>query len=117
MVADPRRHAVRQIFQELDRLQAVLDVKREHHFLNGPMTAADRLARQIKNFKPSVAEVAERGIDVTKLMGRLSAHSRRIEQLSDALQHLHNERGNETARARAVRVRDAKSNAKKEERR
>ena len=40
-----------------------------------------------------------------------------VRRLSDALQHLHDERGNETPRARAVRVRDAKSNAKKEERR
>jgi hypothetical protein len=85
--------------------------------LEGPMTAADRLARQIKNLKPPVAEAGERGIDVTKLMGRLSAQSRRLEQLSDALQHLHDERGNEAPRARAVRVRDAKSDAKKEERR
>lgn len=62
----------------MDRLQAVADRKREHYFLNGPMTAADRRARQIKALKPPMAEAAKRGIDATKLMSRWNEQSRRL---------------------------------------
>jgi hypothetical protein len=116
MIADPRRHAAYQAFQAIDRLQAVPDLKREHYFLNGPMTEADRRARQIKALKPSVAEAADRHIDPRKLMKRLNDDSRRLEQTQIALEHLHGTRGAETPRARPIVPRVASGQAVREDR-
>ena len=82
----------RQTFQAIAELQAIPDVKREHYFLNGPMDAADRLARQIKSLKPPASEAAKHKIDVDKLMARLNDHSRKIYQLKTALEQLHDTR-------------------------
>jgi hypothetical protein len=109
MIAEPRRHAAHQIFRELGQLQGIPDLKREHHFLNGAMTIAERLAREIKNLKPPASEATQRGIDPTKLMARLSDHSRRTEQLHSALLELHDQRGDQSPRARSVQGRETKS--------
>jgi hypothetical protein len=108
MIAEPRRHAAHQVFRELGQLQGIPDLKREHHFLNGAMTIAERLAREIKNLKPPASEATQRGIDPTKLMARLSDHSRRTEQLHSALLELHDQRGDQIPRARSVQSRETK---------
>jgi hypothetical protein len=112
MLADPRRHAVQQTFKAVAELQAVPDLKREHYFLNGPMSEADRRARQIKNLRPPADEAARRGIDLDKLMGRFSEQSRKLEQLHAALLDQHEECDDSKPRAPPVRVQDTNLNAK-----
>lgn len=112
VLADLRRHAVQQTFKAVAELPAVPDLKRKHYFLNGPMTEADRRARQIKNLRPPADEAARRGIDLDKLMGRFSEQSRKLEQLHAALLDLHEERDDATPRVRPVRVQDTNLNAK-----
>jgi hypothetical protein len=109
MIADPRRHMSRQTFQAIAELQAIPDVKREHYFLNGPMDAADRLARQIKSLKPPASEAAKHKIDIDKLMARLNDHSRKIYQLKTALEQLHDTRSAGSPRAKPVQSRQTKS--------
>jgi hypothetical protein len=102
MIADPRRHAAHQLFKSLSSLEAVPDLRRESYFLNGPMAAAERLGRQVKSLRPSSAEAEKLGIDPANLMKRLEQHSRRIEQLSHTLDRVHEERGEEGPRSRAI---------------
>ena len=99
MIDDPRRHAAYQLFARIEALQKVPDLKRGHYFLNGPIADADRLARQVKQLKPSEEVAVLHDIDVNKLMKRLYDHSRRIEKLRSTLENIHEARTDEAPRA------------------
>ena len=99
MVSDPRRHAAHQMFKAMSSLEAVPDLRRESYFLSGPMTAADRLAREIRLLRPSVVEAERRRVNPAELMRRFEQHSRRMGQLFSMLERLHQERGDEGPRA------------------
>ena len=114
MLSDPRRHAAYQAFREIRELQAVPDLRREHHFLAGPMAEADRVARQIKQLRPSAAEAEMREIDLDGLMRRLHDHSRKTEKLRTTLEALHEARTDESPRARPV-SRDKAAHVRKKE--
>ena len=101
-IADPRRHAAHQLFKSISSPEAIPDLRRESHFINGPMATAERLARQVKSLRPSSAEAEKVGIDAAGLMKRFEQHSRRIEQLSRALDRVHEDRGKEGPRCRTI---------------
>jgi hypothetical protein len=105
MVADPRRHAAHQLFKSISSLEAVPDLRRETHFLEGPMAEADRLARQIKALRPTSTEAVKLGVDAESLMKRLEQHSRRLEKLQVVLERLHEARGEEEPRTMPARKR------------
>jgi hypothetical protein len=105
MIADPRRHAAYQLFKSVSSLEAIPDLRRETHFLIGPMAEADRLARQIRALRPAPAEAAKLGIDIGSLTKRLEQHSRRVEKLQIVLERVHASRGEEGLRAMPVRKR------------
>jgi hypothetical protein len=117
MVSDPRRHAAHQLFTALASLEAVPDLCRETYFLSGPMTDADRLARQVRQLRPSVAEANRRGVDLAALMSRFEQHSRRMEQLLSMFEILHQARGDEGPRACAVQEQFSIARTTKEDRR
>jgi hypothetical protein len=106
MIADPRRHAAQQLFKSLLSLEAVPDLRRETHFLDGPMANMDRLARQIKALRPAPTEAEKLGVDGGSLMKRLEQHSRRVEKLRVMLEHMHVARGDEGPRAAPMRRRE-----------
>jgi hypothetical protein len=88
MLKNPKRHTINQRLQQVREMEKVPDLNRAQHFLDGEMSRADRLARQIKELK-----VDER------LRSRLSSYSRRMEKLRAALEHFHETRGNDVPRA------------------
>ena len=102
MRADPRGHTARQLFKSFAALEAIPDLRRETHFINGPMAEADRLARQVKELRPSAPDAAAAGVDVEKLMKRLADQSRGIEKLRIMLERHHEARGEEGPRCRPV---------------
>jgi hypothetical protein len=89
MMADPRRHAARQSFKQIDQLQAIPDLRRQHYFLNGPMQEADRSARQLRQLRPVSADAERLKVDSAALMRRLSDHSRKLEKLCGTLEAIH----------------------------
>lgn len=117
MVSDPRRHAAHQMFTALASLEAVPDLRRETYFLSGPMTDADRLARQVRQLRPSAVEANRRGVDSAALISRFEQHSRRMEQLLSMCEILHQARGDEGPRAGAVQTRSSIERTTKEDRR
>jgi hypothetical protein len=102
MINDPRRHAAYQAFSRVRALEAIPRLSREHYFINGPMAEADRLARSIKQLKPSNSEAARRKIDPSKLMKRFHDYSRKMEKLRTTLGKIHEARSDDTPRARPV---------------
>ena len=102
MTADPRRHAAHQLFKSMSALEAVPDLRRESYFLGGPMTEADRLARQVKLLRPSQADAERLKVDSDALMRNLGQHSMRLEKLRATLERVHEMRGDEGPRAHAV---------------
>ncbi len=99
MVADPRGHAARQLFNNIAKLEAVPDLRRETYFLShdGPMAKADRTAREIKALRPDAAEAARHNIDPEALMKRLADHSRTTEKIRTTLETIHETRGQRRA--------------------
>lgn len=116
MTNDPRRHVEFQAFKAIDRLEGVPDLRREHFFLNGPMTEADRIGRQLRGLKLPAAEAAKYGINPTELMKRLGDHSRKLEQLLSVFERRHESRGDDSHRARPVKSRSPRRRATREER-
>lgn len=116
MINDPRRHAAYQAIKPVQALEEVPALSREHYFLNGPMLDADRLARGIKQLKPSETEAQRRDIDLDKLMKRYHDHSRKLEQLRTTLEKVHESRSDEMPRARPVAPRLAGSRQTREDR-
>ncbi len=102
MIDDPRRHAAYQAFSRVRALEDIPRLSREHYFINGPMAEADRLARSIKQLKPSDSEAALREIDSSKLMKRFHDYSRKLEKFRTTLEKFHEARSDETPRARPV---------------
>lgn len=102
MIDDPRRHAAYQAFSRVRALEDIPRLSREHYFINGPMAEADRLARSIKQLKPSDSEAALREIDSSKLMKRFHDYSRKLEKFRTTLEKIHEARSDETPRARPV---------------
>ena len=102
MIDDPRRHAAYQAFSRIQALEDIPHLSREHYLLNGPMVETARLARRIKQLKPSESEAALREIDLSKLMKRFHDHSQKMEKMRTTLETIHETRGDETPRARPV---------------
>ena len=69
-------------------LERTLDSNRAQHFLDGELTRADRLARQVIELK-----IGEEDMTI-----RLVRHSRLLERLRVSLEHLHETRGNDSPR-------------------
>jgi hypothetical protein len=88
MLANPKRHTVYQRIQQIRELERIPDLNREQHFLDGEMTRADRLARQIKDLKTGDEKLNKRMMD----------HSHRIEKLRSTLEHFHSVRGTDAPR-------------------
>jgi hypothetical protein len=117
MISDPLRHAANQGFRSISALEAVPDLKREEYFLNGPMKDAQQKARQIRSLKPTREEAEKRKIDLSEFLKRQGDHARRIEKLRKTLEHLHESRSSEGARARAVERENRANFASREKRR
>jgi hypothetical protein len=117
MISDPRRHSANQLFKAISDLERVPDLRRETYFLEGPMTDADRLARQIRLLRPSIAEANRRKVDLGALMKRFEEHSHRLGQTLTMLEDLHQLRGDEGPRVIPLRARYSSDNKTKESRR
>ena len=89
MLENPKRHSVYQRILQVQDLERVPDLNRAQHFLDGEMTRADRLARQIKDLKTGDERLNKRMVD----------HSHRMEKLRSTLEHFHSVRGVEAPRA------------------
>lgn len=89
MLGNPKRHSVYQRMQQIHGLERTPDLSRTQHFLDGDMTRADRLARQIKDLKTGDEKLSKRTL----------AHSHRMEKLRSTLEHFHSLRGTEAPRA------------------
>lgn len=100
MIADPRRHAAYQIFSQIRALEEVPHLNRERYFLNGPMTDAARLARNINKLKPSELEAELRNIDLPKLKKRFHDYSEKMEKFQSTLEAVYEARNDDTPRAR-----------------
>jgi hypothetical protein len=111
MINDPRRHAVYQTDAQIVDLSAVPDLRREQHFLDGPMSDADRRARQLKDLKASPDQASRRGVDIGRLMKRLADHSKQTEKMLQTLEDLHESRGNSASRSHSIRVRQPAESA------
>jgi hypothetical protein len=92
MLANPKRHTIYQRLSQVSELERIPDLNRAQHFLDGEMTRADRLARQIKDLKT--------GDD--KLSKRMAGYSHRLEKLRSTLEHFHSVRGNDVPRAISI---------------
>jgi hypothetical protein len=89
MLSNPKRHSLNCRSRQIRDLEQIADLSRSQHFLDGEMTRADRLARQIKELK----------IGDDLLTKRLSDHSHRMEKLRATLEHFQETRGNDFPRA------------------
>jgi hypothetical protein len=74
MIANPKRHGLYQRHVQILDIEKTPNLNRAQHFLDGEMARADRLARQIKDLKPSD----------DKLSTRMKGHSNRMEKLRSA---------------------------------
>jgi hypothetical protein len=92
MVANPKRHSIKERQRQINEIERVPDLNRVQHFLDGEMARADRLARQIKELKTG---------DI-KLGKKISDHSHRMEKLRATLEHFHETRGEDLPRALPV---------------
>ncbi len=102
MIDDPRAHAAYQAFSQVRAMQEIPQFSREHYLLNGPIADADRLAREIKQLRPSEAEARLHGIDVAKLMKRFHDYSHKVHRVHPPLETIHNSRSDETPRVRPI---------------
>lgn len=84
-----RAHYLYQKFSQTQALEQIPDHNRIRHFPDYDMAQADRLARQLKNFKTGDDE----------LTNRLVKHSRRLESKRLALENLYSVRGDSADRA------------------
>ncbi len=112
---DPRQHATRQAFAPIDALGAVPDHNRESFFLDKPLRDAERLARIIKDLKPSQKDAERLDVDMVSLKKRTDDHHRKIGKLSDALGLMHDERGAGAPRAPACAIRSRHQSSDKRE--
>ena len=100
MLANPKRHSVYQRIQQIHDLECIPDLNRAQHFLDGEMTRADRLARQIKGLKTGDENLNKRMVD----------HSHRMEKLRSTLEHFHSVRGADAPRSLPI-IENTKSDA------
>lgn len=105
MTGDYRRHSARQTFACVEILAAVPDMNREQFFLDKPLREAERLARTIKELRPSPKDAERLGVDADSLAKRMTAHYERIAKLEDALGDLHDARGRGAPRAKVCEPR------------
>lgn len=105
MLTDPRQHSAYQATAPIAALSKIPDLNRERHFLEKPLLDAERLARNIKDLNPSVAEATKLEVNLESLKKRMSEHHRKIGKFSDALSLLHNERGAAAPRAKVCHFR------------
>jgi hypothetical protein len=92
MLNNPKRHSVYQRRRQIQEIEATPDLNRAQHFLDGEMTRADRLARQIKELRTGDQALTKRMVQ----------HSRRLEKLRSTLEHFHETRGRDAPRALAI---------------
>jgi hypothetical protein len=92
MTENPKRHGIYQRTLQVDEIERTPNLNRSKHFLDGEMTRADRLARQIKALNA----------DDEKLMKRMEAHSHRVEKLRATLENLYETRGIDTPQVATI---------------
>ena len=85
MTANPKRHGIYQRKLQIEEIENIPNLNRPKHFLDGEMSRADRLARQIKDLN----------VDDEKLMKRMVDHSHRVEKMRSTLENLFEVRGND----------------------
>jgi hypothetical protein len=115
MISDPRRHAAFQGFNQFEELARVPDLQRENHFVNKYLGESQKIARQVRDLKPSPDDAAKYKVDVDALMKRLHIHANRQEKLYSSLEHLYEQRDQRPGRARPVKSRTAPLGGAKEQ--
>lgn len=105
MLADTRQHAAFQSTAPIRKMAEIPDHNREGYFLEKPLLNAERLARNVKDLNPSLADAKSMKVDLDSLRRRLTEHHRKIGKFSDTLSALHDERGAGAPRAKACRYR------------
>ncbi len=107
MSRDHRQHAARQAFACVEVLAGVPDMSRERFFLDKPLREAEKLARTIKDLRPSEKDAERLGVNLESLSKRMADHHERIVKLEDALGHFHDSRGKSAPRAKACEPRNS----------
>lgn len=92
MIANPRRHGIFQRDSQIRDIEQIPNLNRSQYFLDGEMTRADRLARQIKDLKTGDEP----------LTNRMAMHSHRIEKMRSTLEYFHEVRGVDFPQAGAL---------------
>ena len=82
MLDNPKRHAINRRILQIDGLQKVPNGNREQHYMRTEVSKAVCLARQVKELQVG-----------DEMKTRLAEHSRRMERLQKALEHLFEMRG------------------------
>jgi hypothetical protein len=105
MISDTRQHAARQAFAAVEVFAPIPDHNREQFFLEKPLRDTERIARTIKDLRPSLKDAARLGIDekgAASLAKRLTEHHGRVLKLSDTLTLMHETRGKGAPRAKTA---------------
>ena len=84
-----------------DALQEVPDLNRAGHFLSKTVSSVERRAKDISFLKPSEAQAKALKVDLESLLRRTRDHASTVGKVADTLEKLHEERGADSARARA----------------
>jgi hypothetical protein len=95
-------------------LQDVTDLRRPHYFLSGPMTNAEREAKQMAQLRPSKADAARLNIDEDSLLARLRDQSARLAKSKLIIERLNDLSGSDVPRARVPRFRRHSETSSKE---
>jgi len=105
MTRDHRQHTARQAFACVEVLAGVPDMNRESFFLDKPLREAEKLARTIKELRPSEQDAARLGVNSESLAKRMAVHHECIVRLGDTLGLLHDNRGKGAPRAKTCEAR------------
>lgn len=111
MLDQSRRHAAYQAFREIDQLSQVPDHSRAAHFLTKSLNQTARLAREVKDLKPSETEAVYRRVDLDSLKRRLADHARKMDKIEEVLEKHYQNQLDGAPRALPVsRIRNLSSN-------
>ncbi|UIP08053.1 hypothetical protein LY632_06580 [Erythrobacter sp. SDW2] len=104
MIANSRRHSIRQELKKLDAINSIPDLMRPQAFIEGELADLDRHARQVKGLNPVVDHLKPRKDQTLEqahesLVARLEKHSEKLEKMRSTLENLNKVRGLVVARA------------------
>ncbi len=101
MITNRRQMQAIHLVRSQDALQEVPDLNRAGHFLSKTVSSVERRAKDISFLKPSEAQAKALKVDLESLLRRTRDHASTVGKVADALEKLHEERGADSARARA----------------